>query len=285
MQTSYSNAPPIGRVGALADSRLFRHILSRIAEGTIEIGRSVFRVPVYGGEGQNAEHGPGMVYQQPSPAIAVDVDAILASGGATAVTAQVFEGTELNGVVGTGVMSPARKITAVLSSNANWDATTAVLTGETEDGEIVTENMTIPDGGNTTLTTTGTYRRVISWALPAQSGAGGTFTLGIAVLDTVTIADWEGVAMFTPFEGGQLVPDANGEIQDGETLAVMRKGSIWVVTEDACAPGGDVYTRVGGTGQMGAFRSDADGGNAVQIPGARWERASAANGLNKLAMY
>lgn len=114
-----------------------------------------------------------------------DVDAIL-SGGASSTSLQTLSGASLNGVSGYRALSPSRRITLVLSSHADWDATTAVVTGKDAGGNTITENLSIPNGGNTTLTTTALFARVTSVAIPVQSGTGGTFTVGVAAPWTAT---------------------------------------------------------------------------------------------------
>jgi hypothetical protein len=109
-----------------------------------------------------------------------DVDAILATGGASAIAEQTISGASLNGVTGYRDMTVPRKITLVLSSHADWDATTATLTGLDVDGNSQSESLTIPNGGNSTVTSTKRYKRVVSLTIPAQSGTGGTFTVGVA---------------------------------------------------------------------------------------------------------
>lgn len=288
MQTSYSQSPAIGRVGQIADSRRFRHLLSCMAAGLVAVGRSVFRVPVYGAAGVNSPHNTTIAYQNPDPAAAADVDAILATGGASAAAEAVWTGAELNGVVGEGLMYPARKFTFVFSNHTDWDATTGVARFYGQDGQLVSEDIAIPNGGNATVTSTGTGRQFKDFTVPAQTGTGGTFTIGIAALDSsVTMADWEGIAVYDPMAGGGITDTvANGaEYEDGDCFAAMRKGAIWVVTEDACVAGGDVYTRISGSGDIGAFRSDADSASAIQITGARYGRTSAAGALNIVELY
>ena len=115
-----------------------------------------------------------------------DVDAILATGGASSTSAQTLSGASLNGALGYRALSPSRRITLVLSSHADWDASTAVVTGKDANGTTITENLTIPNGGNTTLTTTKLFARVTSVTIPIQSGTGGTFTVGVAAPWTAT---------------------------------------------------------------------------------------------------
>jgi len=109
-----------------------------------------------------------------------DVDAILATGGASSASPQTLSGASLDGVLGYRALSPSRRITLVLSNHADWDATTATITGKDANGDTITEDLTIPNGGNATLTTTKLFARVTSVTIPAQSGTGGTFTVGVA---------------------------------------------------------------------------------------------------------
>ena len=115
-----------------------------------------------------------------------DVDAILATGGASSTSLQTLSGASLNGVLGYRALSPSRRITLVLSNHADWDASTAVVTGKDSGGNTITENLSIPNGGNATLTTTKLFARVTSVAIPIQSGSGGTFTVGVAAPWTAT---------------------------------------------------------------------------------------------------
>jgi hypothetical protein len=122
---------------------------------------------------------------QAALAALADVDAIVATG-ATTTGIQTLTGATLDGVVGYRTMAAARRITLVLSSHADWDATTAVLTGKDIDGNTITESLAIPNGGAVTLTSTKRYRSVTSLVIPAQSGTGGTFTVGVSAPVTAT---------------------------------------------------------------------------------------------------
>jgi hypothetical protein len=66
-------------------------------------------------------------------------------------------------------------------------------------------------------------------------------------------------------------------------MSILRKGRIWVETEDVVTQASDVYVRhVAGAGeQRGALRSDTDGGDADILPSARWFKGSqVVNGIN-----
>jgi hypothetical protein len=122
---------------------------------------------------------------QAALAALADVDAIL-SGGASSASSQTLSGASLNGATGYRTMATARHITLVLSSHVDWDATTATLTGKDIDGNTITESLTIPNGGAVTVTSVKRYRSVTSLVIPVQSGAGGTFTVGVSAPVTAT---------------------------------------------------------------------------------------------------
>lgn len=109
-----------------------------------------------------------------------DVDAILASGGASSASEQTISGAALNGVTGYRVMSVPRKITVTFYADADWDATSATLTGLDADGAVQSETIAVPNGGGSAVTSTKRYKAVTSLVIPAQSGTGGTFTMGVA---------------------------------------------------------------------------------------------------------
>lgn len=304
MQLSYGTDPAIGRAGMLVDIRLLKHTASRIAAGSIKAGLGVFRVPGYGQPGTRTAD-PGQVYQNPSPAAAVDVDALFttvtgADAGVTVLAAAA------NGVHGNNVMIPARNITITTNSNANWDADATGLTLVYYDQENIlrTEVFAVADAGNETFTSAQKASRFVSAAFSATSmaGTGATFTIGVSVLDgSVVLADFEGVALYDsakePGVGsfqsagsgvGIQTFNATAEYADTETVPVLYKGAVWVVTEDACSAGGGAFVRIGsgsGGSQLGSFRSDADTATAVQVTNARYVRDSGVGGLNIVEFY
>lgn len=277
---------PIGQEGAIAENFGPRKVLSRSASGPVQAGRMCFRAHgALRGQAGSPVGEPGRVYQEPSPIIGADVDAILATGGASATSVGLFDADEADGIVGVDDMLPGRRITLVLSSHTDWDASDATLRYVDQlTGLTVSETLVIPNGGNATVTSVGYARAFVSLSIPAQTGAGGTFTIGVAALDaSLTAADMEGVAIRKPMSV-MSDPDSDVDFADGETVGLLRKGSIFVVTEDACVEGDPVYCRVSGSGDVGDFRSDTDGGAAVLVPNARFGRSSAAAGLNVLEL-
>lgn len=66
------------------------------------------------------------------------------------------------------------------------------------------------------------------------------------------------------------------------TIGYLRKGRIWVLTEEAVALGDPVFARFAagaGGSILGLFRNDADTASAAQIPGASFRSAVGAAGL------
>lgn len=126
-----------------------------------------------------------------------DADAIVAAIP-TAATEQSLAGADLDGVTGYRAMSPSRRLFFTLSNHADFDAGTAVVTGKDSSGNTITENFTIPNGGNDTVLGTKRFARVTGVVFPAGSGVGGEWTLGtrapMTATDGTTHVDLAGVA-------------------------------------------------------------------------------------------
>ena len=137
----YAQNPDAAVAGLFADSAP-----KRIASVLVEAAIAPGLVVVHGSTTKTEGRPPVAPTAAPT--------AIVATGGASAATAQTISGSALNGAVGQGLIVPAKNITLVLSSSTDWDATTAVITGENEDGEIITESLAIPNNGNVTVTGT-----------------------------------------------------------------------------------------------------------------------------------
>jgi hypothetical protein len=132
----------------------------------------------------------------------VDVDSIVVAITSAASPQTV---TNLTGVYGSAAFpNGPRRVTLALNSNAHWLATTAVLTGYDAAGNLVTENLAIPSGGNTTLTTTGVFSRIVSLAIPTQGGTSGTATLGTRTGVTASVASTTHVTL-APLTAGRRV--------------------------------------------------------------------------------
>lgn len=105
------------------------------------------------------------------------VNAIVATGASSA-SEQTLAGASLDGASGSASLGQPRNITFTFSAHANWDATTATLNGLDGNGAAQTESISIPNGGDATVTSTKRYLQVTSIVIPVQSGTSGTFTVG-----------------------------------------------------------------------------------------------------------
>ena len=109
-----------------------------------------------------------------------DPDAIVTSRASPTGTPLELTTTGLNGAVGAGAISPPRALTLVVDAHADWDATVATVDGLDVGGNVVSDTFTIPNGGDATVTgALGThFAKVTKVTIPAQTGAGGLFTVG-----------------------------------------------------------------------------------------------------------
>lgn len=67
---------------------------------------------------------------------------------------------------------------------------------------------------------------------------------------------------------------------DKAMVSVLHKGRVAVIVEDAVDTSSDVFVNFQ-NGDEGAFRSDAGGGDAAQLAGARWHRGA---GVGEIAV-
>lgn len=272
MQTTYTSEPAVAFPGMPADSG-FKDDISTIVEetGGIEPGLVVVR----GTGGDNTARLP--------PATAADLDSIKTNIASTAGV-QNFTVADFNGAIGDDRIYPPAKISLVLSSHADWNATNATIVYEDQDGVRQTETLAIPDNGNATVTTTGYASRVISLSIPAQAGAGGTATLGTSASVTIGGADVLGVSIRTHHARRDSGVADTEVYEDETTMPVRRKGRVWVTVENAFEAGDRVFVRtVAGVGeQLGALRTDTDAGDAVPWTGGRLMSSGSAGDLGIL---
>lgn len=265
-QSTFSANPAVALPGMPADVGLTDDISTIVGEAAgIEPGLFVVR----GGTGD--ERPPiAALPGGTGGAIAADVDAIVTTH-ATAASIQTLTVADANGAVGDDEISPPKKLAFVLSSHANWDATTAVITYEDENGIQQSENLAIPDTGGVTLTTTGYASRFISLVIPAQSGTGGSYTVGTAASATLAGSEVMGVSVRTHHARLDLASSGTDTYEDETSMPVRRQGRIWMVIENAFKAGDRVFARAVATGaeKLGAARvADTDSGDAIAVPGA-----------------
>lgn len=78
----------------------------------------------------------------------------------------------------------------------------------------------------------------------------------------------------------------NDQFAPGEMLSVMRQGTLHALAEDAVTKGAPVFVRIANVtvagDPLGMPRSDADGGDAIQLVGVRFAQTTTARGLVKI---
>lgn len=259
VQTTMSSTPGNAPAGTI-DSSTYATVKSRMAAAILVAGL----LACFTSGASTARH---------LEADAADVDAFLATGGASSASVQTISGAALNGATGTATLRQARTVTVTLSSHADWDATTAVLTGKGIDGQTVVENLSIPNGGNAALTSVNLYTSVTSLYIPAQSGTGGTFTIGTgSELGPIDAAAAGVVALENT--------RASANYAVGEMAPVVSQGRVWVDSETAAPEGAPVYVRmVAGDGEsLGAVRHTPDSTDCALLRGASFAKTIAAAG-------
>lgn len=255
-QLSYSQFPVAGTPGMVATLETRDGVSVWINEPDgIEPGLCVVRDGIDGGKLPAGQ--------------AIDADAVIVTGESD-TDPQLYTAEDFDGVIGSASILVPAPVTITFNSNAHWDATTAVLTAVNAEGVTVTEDIAIPNDGDATVTTEGSYTQVISLAIPAQGGTAGTFTLGFAASNALTSAQVLGPAAWDPSQ------EAPRTLRLHSRSTFWRRGIIWVQTETEVSPGQRAYARVFAPGaeQIGAWRADGDGGNALPIEGARFRRVA-----------
>lgn len=267
-QTSYSLDPAIAYAGMPADST-GGVTDSFVAENDVVVGLLCQRGT------DKARQVAAMT------SVALDVDSIVDAtpGIASANTEQTITSASADGVIGAGLIIPAQQLTATLSSHADWDATTSIFTYENAAGEIVRENVLIPNGGAATITTLGAARRFISWYIPAQTGAGGTATIGTApTAPVLSLRDFPGIAMY---DASRAPYNSSNEYEDNEPVPVRGRGTrTYVTVEDAVSAGDPVYVRTttSGADVAGQFGGEKATNFGVLL-GARYVTGASTDGL------
>ncbi len=208
-------------------------------------------------------------------ATSADPDAFATASviGSTAAN-QTIAAASFDGVVASSIMRQARNVTLTLSSSTDWDATTAIVYGLDEDGAPTSENLTIPNNGNATVSGLKLFSAVTSLYIPAQTGTGGTATLGFGGV----LGPLDGsVAGIVPFD----VSRTSLTYATTEAAPLVRKGRVWVSSETAAYQGREVYVRMvaGGGESLGANRATPDANDCAILRGARFASTTTAAGL------
>lgn len=271
MQSAIASSLTAGRQGLLANGGYEPKIMPRIAYDAVRCG--VLALLAAGTD----VGSPGLAKLVPS--LDIDVDSVIATiasaASAQTIVAASFDGV---GVGGLGaIMSPARRLGLVLSSHANWDLTTAYITGTDMYGHVIKEAIVIPDAGNATVTTKNYFARVTELYIPAQSGTSGTATLGVTADDAMFSRRDSGIVVYNPAHE----PYATGEAFTAQDpIGVLTEGRIWVAVEAAVADGDIPYVRCAtvSTDIRGQWRS-GPASNFAPYPDAVFRSATSGAGL------
>ena len=260
VQTTMSSTPGNAPAGTI-DSSTYATVKSRMAAAILAAGL----LACFTSGASTARH---------LEAAAADVDAFLATGGASSASVQTISGAALNGATGTATLRQARNVTLTFSSSTDWDATTAVVTGKGVDGEHTTESLSIPNNGNATVAGSVLFASVTSIYIPAQTGTGGTFTAGFGSMLGPIDAAAAGVVAF------ENTRAAGASYAVGEMAPVVSQGRVWVDSETAAPEGAPVFVRmVAGEGEsLGAVRHTPDSTDCALLRGARFVKTIAAAG-------
>lgn len=284
-QTTVPQQPDIGTPGVISDTSFMLDSITAFAEVDSTAGAPL-EDPIPGIlPGQLVVVGSEFDAGRLPHRLAADVDAVLVTG-ASSLALQTLGPVDFDGVVGSTRWALPTIVSFTFSNSADWLATNATLNGIDSTGALVSETIAIPAGGNATVNSTGTYVQVTEIVIPIQGGATGTFTVGVTAAAVLTKAVIHGVAMNAQHREGTA--DLNGVASgpdglpyaDTQVMPVARTARLWVRTEDQVLANAPAFVRVvntaaaGAPSNIGQFRSDADGGDALLVPGARYRRVS-----------
>lgn len=272
-QTTYTEAPERAYPGGLADDGAHDIDTAIVDEADgIAPGLVVLRT-------SNGDRAAGF-----PASIGADADAIK-TNIASAAAPQALDTSDFNGAIGAGRIFPPALIDLALSNHTDWDATSATLEGLDENGLPVSETLSIPNGGNATVTSTKYYSRVTGLTIPAQTGTGGTAQLGVSASRTLDGGDVLGVSVRTHKALASQSPDDNEVYEDEDPMPVLKQGRINVVVENAFRAGDQVLVRLVATGdeRLGSVRvHDTDSGDCVPWRRARLLNSGGAGELGRL---
>lgn len=266
---TYNQAPAVGLAGQIALPAEGFRVVSRLALGAIIAGAPVLR---------DVENLSEAGVQSWPEVDAADVDGIVTSI-ATAATATSITSTGLNGVVGQDEMVPPRNITITATNNADFDLTTWYVRGRDENGLPQEEAFVMPNGGNTTLTGNKFFSKVTEVYVPAQSGTGGSYTVGFGSKLGPLDLHLAGIALYDATK-------PPGAYAEDDSVSVLEEGAIYVQSETAVDPTKPVYVRlvISGDEVRGHFRATVDANDLAQIVRARWAEKTTGAGVAGLRL-
>ena len=248
-------------------------IESKLASGAIVAGKAVYQTA-----NPNLPENGEVTALAASPALTADDDALAAA------FASVASATDVD--LDSAVLTPSRRITFILDG-ANWNAGNLIVRGYNAAGEPITESLAITDDpSSATFTTVQAFAKVGVVTKPAGAGTAGTGTVGVAAADESSALGRFNLAGVALYDAMHEQGSSTAEFADGDSLGCVRKGAVYVETEDACTQANLVYCRITTSGSevAGSFRSDSDSGDAFVVHGARFKRESAVAEINVLEL-
>jgi hypothetical protein len=256
---------------------------SAIAEGHIRAGLLCLR-------GTN----PQQVFH-PAAIPAADPNAIDTALASAAATQTLTTAAQLDGVVGIGVTSPAKRLTVEFDANANWDTPSGACRvefwGEDANGEPTYDRIVKPNGSGAGIYTTAKhFSKVTRVDVEACNGAGGTAEIGHSAA-SVEFGTVDGVSVSLYDRAREPAAAVGYDFDTTETLSVLKKGLVAVTVETTIAvavtPGDAVYARsvVAGADLRGQFTGVTSSADFGRVLGWKWRTTTAAGavGLIELA--
>jgi hypothetical protein len=260
MQTSYTQNPDAGRAGDLRGSDDHRLIERGVQmDGAVQVG--ILSVLSDGKDPSSLDSDQ----IKAMPALAVSANAVLAATASAAAAVAIDQNSAP--ALQIARLSPARRVTATLSAHANWDATKMRVYGYDVEGRAIKEEMIIPDGGGVTLTTHQFFARVTKVELDAQSGTGGSFTMGYTADEGIYSPEECGI-LLRPYTSEPLTNDSVDDKKGGDWL---KKGRCLVAVEATVSKGDNVFVRTLLSGQnVRGQLSNAPGAGFSPLPHAKF---------------
>ena len=135
---------------------------------------------------------------------------------ATSLAAVTYQGAQLNGSVGQGVLSPPRNITVTTAGTTPTHApATAVINGLDAFGRALSETITGVNGGAATYSGVKCFSKVTSVVLPVGTGTDATISVDTGVVI--------GLSQLPKLRTGQALPLIGKELVDG---ALVTTGAL-----------------------------------------------------------
>jgi hypothetical protein len=265
------NTEVIAREGALfvPPGAMGNIIEASIADGAIHVGTLIERSAT-----------AGMVAAM-AAIPATDDNAIIDTDVDMAASEVIVDHDDCDGVIGAGLIHPARRLTITLNSHADWDATIGKLVYEIPGGAYVVEDLQIPNAGNVTLTSAHGASRFDKFIVPPQTSANAKIDK-VGVLNTAAFIGLDkrhhrGIVLY---DQADQPNEATLEYADGDPVSVLTRGFFYAVPESNVTEGGPVYARtvLSGSDVRGQFSGVATD-NFAPVPYMVWRTAASADGL------